>query len=108
MKPTLAERFARDRGAPQEVDGLVVHNIYRRKVGDREHIRIRRLRAVSVPPQGLRVKVDRGSLLINKQELKEAVLWAETAPEEVEATCRLRGAAGELMIWNCWQNSAGV
>jgi hypothetical protein len=108
MNLTLAERFARDRGAPQEVDGVVVHNIYRHKIGNGDRIRIRRLRAVSAPPQGLRLKVDRGTLLINEQELKEPVLWAETAPEGVEAICKMSGATGELRIWNCWQNTAGI
>jgi hypothetical protein len=108
MKESLSERFARDRGAPQQVDGQTVQNIYRHRISSGQQVHIRRIQSVASPVQGLRLKVDQGSLLVNGQKLKDVVLWADSAPAEVHAICESRSASVELRAWNCWRDSAGT
>lgn len=106
---TLAERFAKSRGEPQDVGGTLVHNIYRRLVAAGEALRVRRIRAVAAPVQGLRVKVDKGTMTVNGRELQDVVLWADSAPSEVELVCHTgKHATGELRVWNCWKERDGV
>lgn len=108
MKQSLSERFARDRGAPQQVDGQTVHGIFRHKITSGQRVHIRRIQCVASPVQGLRLKVDQGSLLVNGQKLKDVVLWADSAPAEVHAICQSRSPSVELKAWNCWRDSAGT
>jgi hypothetical protein len=108
MTPNLSERFARDRGAPQDVGGVTVHNILRRRLNADPIIRVRRLHASANPVQGLRVKIDGGFLLINGQRLKDTVLWADSAPAEFEMRCSLRTSEAELKAWNCWRDPKGT
>ena len=61
---SLAERFARDQGKPQIVDGVTVHGIFRCRVTSGARVYVRRLRVVQSPVQGLRVNVDGGSLRV--------------------------------------------
>ena len=89
MTPNLSERFAKDRGAPQDVCGVTVHNIFRRPLNADHIIRVRRLHASAIPVQGLRLKIDGGFFFINGQQLKDTVLWADSAPAELEMRCQV-------------------
>ena len=81
---TLAERFAKSQGQPQWVDGVLVEAIYLRSVSKGQVVRILRVQATVVPTQGLRLKLDKGSVIIDGRKYKDVVLWADTAPTEVE------------------------
>jgi hypothetical protein len=106
---TLAERFARSQGQPQEVNGVVVQNIYRRIVSQGAVVRVRRVQATASPTQGLRIKVNKGSVLINGQKHKEVVLWADSAPASLEIVCDTgKAPSAELRAWNCWRDEDGV
>lgn len=105
---SLAERFAKSKGAPQNVDGLIVHSIYRRQISAGARVRVRRVSAAAGSVQGLRIKMDNGFLLVNERRRKDVVLWSDTAPAEVEVVCEPRGAVGELRAWNCWRDAEGT
>ena len=100
---TLAERFERDGGAPQEVEGVLVHGMYRRSVADGARVRLRRRHAIATPVQGIRLKLDKGKLVVNGQDLGDVVLWADTAPEDVELICK----TGKIRRLNCAFGTAG-
>lgn len=109
MIQTLAERFAIAKGAPLNVDGEVVVNMYRRTVNDGQKVAVRVLKRIEHPVQGLRIKLSEGTIRVNEQDLKEAVIWLDTAPHEFELLCNTKkGATSELRVWNCWQDANGV
>src|ERR1044071_9519144 len=106
---TLAERFAESQGRPQEVNGVIVQNIYRRAVSQGQMLRIKRLRATASPTQGLRLKIERGFVTVNGRNEKDVVLWADSAPADVEVVCDTgKASTGELRAWNCWRDGDGV
>jgi hypothetical protein len=108
IRATLAELFTRSRGAPQDVGGVPVHNIYRRAVSDGQVVLIRRIHAAA-SPQGLRVKVDKGAIEVNGRKLKDVVLWSDGSPQEIEIQCDIgKRTTGELRVWNCWKDEKGV
>lgn len=104
----LAERFARDQGAPQEVGGVTVHNIFRQPVAEGSRVLVHRLRVADGDVQGLRIKVHGGHVRVNAQRLAEVVLWADTSPEQVEVTCETGGEVAEFRAWNCWRDANGT
>ena len=105
----LAERFARDRGAPQVVDGVTVHNSFRHTVMRGSRVHIRRLAATTSAVQGLRVKLLKGGFLrVNNQRSKEVVLWADTSPEDLEILCAPSTETAEFIAWNCWRDAKGI
>lgn len=106
---TLAERFAATRGAPQTVDGTLVHSIYRRSVDQGTALTLRWIHAAQTPRQGIRIKLDRGTVVVSGQTLKDVVLWADTSPGHVQIICETgKRPSGELRVWNCWMDEQGV
>jgi hypothetical protein len=106
---TLSERFAKSEGRPLEVNGVLVESIYRRSVSQGQAVRIRRVQATAMPVQGLRLKVDKGSVVINGRKHKDVILWADTAPDNVEVVCETgKASTAELRVWNCWKADDGV
>jgi hypothetical protein len=106
---TLADRFAQSLGQPQEVDGMIVQNMFRRDIVDGQVVHVRRRRASGRLVQGLRLKVEKGTVRVNGQEVKDAVLWADSAPDEVELICHTGKRSNcELRVWNCWRDEGGI
>ena len=56
---------------------MEVRRIYERRVEAAEQIRVRRVSATSSPVQAIRIKLESGKLLINRQALQDVVLWTE-------------------------------
>ncbi|WP_369952256.1 hypothetical protein [Ralstonia syzygii] len=110
MQKTLAEQFAANEGQPITIDGKVVVNMFRRPVKPGQVFDLRFVQGVGLPKQGLRIKVKDGTVFINNQEIKEAIVWKESAPKQLSIECRLKKKidTSELRIWNCWLDSGGV
>jgi hypothetical protein len=108
MQRNLAEQIAHARGAPIRVGDVDVYGLYRIPVSRGQAIRVRRVTAVSWPTQGLRLKLDAGLISIGGQNLGDIVLWADSAPEEVELTCNTTGERGILKLWNAWRDERGA
>jgi hypothetical protein len=106
----MMDRLTQANGQPVEVDGVLVNAIYRRRITSSHVMRVHRSRAKPFPVQGLRVRVDGGIVTVRGRVLNEVVLWADTAPEDVEVVCEIdRGrAAGEVRVWNCWREADGT
>lgn len=83
--------------------------MYRRSVSAGFSVTVRRLAvAASGPVPGLRLKVHRGTVTINGQQLVEAALWSDTSPELVTIGCGVRTGELEFRAWNCWRDAGGV
>jgi hypothetical protein len=104
---TFAERFAQSKGQPIDVVGCTVHTIYRRKAYTRLSIKIRWLRQVDAPVQGVSMSLEGGALRVADSRAKDIVLWTDSAPDEVTLTCEGRNVH-ELTLWNCWRDDRGV
>lgn len=106
---TLAERFVLNEGQPLEVEGVLVHSIFRRAVSHGEVVRVRFVHKTQTPPQGIRFKVEGGSVEVRGQRLEDVVCWAETAPDEFEIRCSTGEAEqAQFLAWNCWRDENGT
>ncbi|HSC14144.1 MAG TPA: hypothetical protein VLI71_03465 [Gammaproteobacteria bacterium] len=54
------------------------------------------------------MKLDKGTLLVNGESLKDVVLWMDTAPDRVELVCNVKPTGAELRVWNCWRDAEGI
>lgn len=109
MSRTLAERFAEAKGTPIEVDGTTVINMYRRAVSRGKRVHVDAVASTPSPLQGIRIKMNQGTISINEKDLKDVVVWLDTAPSTFEFVCNPQNETGaELRIWNCWRDAGGV
>lgn len=105
MSSTLAEQFAKAKGAPVDVDGVLVTNMYRRTVRQGERIVISLSVNEESVTQGIRLKLSKGTVLVGDQELQDVVIWSDTAPQSFEVICKPEEAQSEFRLWNCWKGS---
>lgn len=106
---SLAQRFLEAAGGPIEVEGRLVHGIFRRKVESTTTVRVRRqATSASGPTTGLRLKVQRGKLRLNGESFSDVVLWSDTSPEDVAIRFEVSQSGSELRVWNCWRDDRGV
>jgi len=88
MSARLAERLAAAHGAPIEVDGQLVYMTFEvPPVDGPAELRIA-LETSSPRPQGVRLKVRGGKLLVNDELVDDVVPWSDSAPPTVTASLR--------------------
>jgi len=104
---TFSEDFAKNQGRPIVFGGRTLEPMLRRTVAPETRVRVVWRSAAEVPVQGIRMKLQGGSLILGDTELKDVVLWRDTAPDESVFVCRSKRAT-ELRIWNCWRDERGV
>ncbi len=101
MQMDLSARFAEERTTRIYVDGPVDNIVDLPETTS--CITVELVAAEGRLPQGLRLKVRGGSLLVNGVTLSDAVIWEDTAPDIVEVNVRWgRGAARSLRASNVW------
>lgn len=102
MTEDLSDRFAEERATRIYVDGPVDSIVDLPETTSRLTVKL--VAAEGRLPQGLRLKVRGGSLIVNGVTLSDAVIWEDTAPDIVELRVRWgRGAARSLRAWNVWR-----
>lgn len=97
-------------GAPIEVDGRLVRMMYELPpIKGPTELRVE-LETSSSRPQGLRLKVRDGDVVLNDQVLNDVVLWSDTAPPAVTAQLRPKSARKPMnvRVWNVWRDPAGT
>jgi hypothetical protein len=105
---SLSELFAKSGGEPILLGDQQVHSIFVGKIWTGDHVRVRRLGVTASPVQALRLKIVGGKLLINKQSLRDIVLWSDTAPEETVLVAENADSGATIKIWNAWRDSQGT
>lgn len=105
---TFAEEFARAHGNPIEAGGRTVVSILRHPVRSGDQVRIVWRKSIPSPVQGIRLKLQGGSLAIDGVKFADVVLWRDTAPHESVIVCNASRSTGELRVWNCWRDDRGV
>ena len=113
MATSMMQRFAESGFEPVEVNGDLVHAMYRFDVERGDRIRIEWLRAESPRVQGLSLRLrvpgvpgrrgEGGLLRVEGVEAPTIVLWMDTAPQVVEAECVDLKPRAELQISNRWR-----
>jgi hypothetical protein len=99
---TFSDTFIRTKGAPIDWHGKQIFPMFSRELSAREStMRITRLSQHNSVAQGLRVKLDKGELVVYDRRLTDIVLWADTNPREVEI--RVPNAPTLLKVWNVWR-----
>ena len=113
MTRSLMDRFAASGFKPIEVDGSVVHPMYRTQVREGDTVRVTWLDAQSPRPQGLTLRLrvpgrtgrrgEGGLLRVESVDAPTIVLWTESAPPVVEAECVTLQPGAELQVSNRWR-----
>lgn len=104
---TFSSVFQRTSGKALSYERRAVYPIFRRGIrAGVSYFRVTRIEATASFRGGLRVKVDKGSILLNGQRSSEMILWSDNSPEEIVFAVELK-KDGELKAWNVWE-SGGV
>jgi hypothetical protein len=110
MSARLSERFMEAQGEPIEVDGKLVRMMYELPpIEAPAELRIE-LATSSSRPQGVRLKVRDGDVVLNEQVLDDVVLWSDSAPPTVIAQLRPKSSRKSMnvRVWNVWRDPAGT
>lgn len=99
---TLSSLFQKSKGAPVEVDGELVHAIFRMHLDEgKTQFEVRRLGATDAA-LGLRIKIERGILEVNGGQYQEIILWVETSPDVVHLNVLAKRDC-VVKVWNVWR-----
>lgn len=101
---TLSEKFASTRGAPQLVDGESVVPMVRISPAAGEVLHVALRCPTGRVGQGLRLKMPTGRFTVSGVDLRDAVLWFDTAPSPVRVEIH---TGEEMRLWNCWKGPHG-
>ncbi|MEW6352656.1 MAG: hypothetical protein AB1646_26720 [Thermodesulfobacteriota bacterium] len=103
MKKTLADLFMEASGPTVQYKGLTVHSAVFRHVDKPGRFRVRFLKAVASPIQGLNIDIDRGHLLIAGAKSRKMILRLDTCPIEDEVLYRpAPSSTARLTLYNSW------
>ncbi len=94
------------RGQPISFEGKIVHPIWRISLAPGEGVAIRFVAWTPDVPQGLRMSLDTatGRLVVAGEEIREVVLWRETAPPRpIVLMPKARRRPQVLAVWNVWR-----
>ena len=91
---------------PVDFEGRTLWLSYHLPVGTGDRIRILFEKFTRRPRQGVVLTMGnrRHEIAINGQQSAQFILWADTAPAEVEVDITKAGRAGSLVIYNIWQD----
>ena len=104
---TFSEEFTKSRGEPFVYDGQRIVQMIKQSVQPGSRVSVTLRNAIATPVQGIRLKLQGGSLRLGQNELKDVVLWRDTAPDESVFVCCAKKES-ELRVWNCWRDNRGV
>jgi hypothetical protein len=105
---TFGEQFRESKGKPINYDGALVEMGYQREVARGTRVRVEFISANELIPQGITIKLDNGTVVVNGQEAKQMVLWRNTAPDVVDVELRPAKQIAVFKAWNVWRSKEGV
>lgn len=107
-RKTFGELFAEARGGPIEFRGTEVHAIFELPVSAPTDLAVRFVSANSAVRQALRMGVVDGHVIVNGQQSREIVLWADTAPPRVRLQVVPTAERAVVSLWNAWEDESGA
>jgi hypothetical protein len=107
MKRTLAQLFGEAKGPTVEYEGRTVHGVVFRHVNRAGTFVIRFIKAVPVPLQALRIRIDSGKLFVENSESAQILLRLDTAPGVVNVRYQPSPMGGRISFYNAWINEDG-
>ena len=102
MAEDLAAKFKASRGEDIKHDGLTVLPFVELPIEVDTDIALIWRSTDSPRMQGINIHMRNGTMEINNQKLKEAILWEDTCPTTCIIICRPK-VIGSLMIYNAWR-----
>jgi len=107
MKKTLAQLFMKSAGRPVEYEGLTVHSAVFKQVHEAGRFIVRFIKAVTIPMQALRIRIDPGKLLVENTESAQILLRLDTCPDVVNVRFRPSPEGSRITFYNAWINEDG-
>lgn len=106
--PDISELFAEQQTNFIEWNGLRLFGLLQFDVMP-SRLQINFISSISVPVQGLQIRMRGGTVLVNGIESDGVVLWRDSAPGSVEVEVRPRSESkSSLKIWNVWRGCLDV
>jgi hypothetical protein len=103
---TFFDEFIRSQGKPIEHKGQTVHIAHKVSVAPGTVLRFNRLRAARSPVQGMRITAKGCELEVAGTKGKQFVLWADTAPVEVDVNIKsAKSGKSEVSCVNVWRDA---
>lgn len=99
---TLGEQFQDSMGQPVNLDGKSVLPIFSEFVSKEVLVSLRWIGTRSSVKQGVKIKLDKGTIEVNGQKLSDIVLWEDTCPSDISLRC-IPKKTTKLKIWNVWE-----
>ncbi|MCE9637678.1 MAG: hypothetical protein K8T90_18415 [Planctomycetes bacterium] len=103
-RKTFGELYAATRGGPIRYEGHDVHPAYEITTSAPIALDVGFVRASPTVRQALRVAVDGGTILVNGQQLRDVILWTDTAPPRQRLDVQPNGAQCRITVWNAWDD----
>ena len=107
----LSELFKASGGKPVEWAGNAVHMMIDfGPLASNEQLSIEFGERSPAREQALRLKAYGGVLRVNRQEVRDTVLWSDTAPVHVVVGIKPKrpGQAVSVRVWNAWRDPVGT
>jgi len=107
MKKTLAQLFGETDGPTVHYKGMIVHSAVFKNVRKSGEFIVRFVRAVPLPLQALRIRIDPGKLLVENTESAQILLRLDTSPDVVNVRYRSSQEGSRITFYNAWINEDG-
>ncbi|KZN34371.1 hypothetical protein N480_22470 [Pseudoalteromonas luteoviolacea S2607] len=98
---TLSEEFQSSMGESIEYEGMSISPIFIVELAGEKQLAINWLSPFSEYKQGVRIKIDKGTLLAKGESYSETTQWEDTCPNSVILKCIPKKKA-KLKSWNVW------
>lgn len=99
---TLSEKFQNTMGKPVEIEGRNTYPIYVLELEKEKQVTVKWVSTHSKLKQGMQIKIDKGILEVNGEELSNIILWEDTSPDVVQIRC-IPNKNAKLKVWNVWE-----
>src|SRR2546425_11273582 len=83
----LSARLADSRGQPFDYEGHTVRGSYQIEVHPGDVVVVHFVKFTTAVRQAIRMSLKKGTLFGHGQDVKELILWTDTAPETVQIVC---------------------
>jgi hypothetical protein len=109
MTRTISDILMAERRQPIEYDGRSVYGRFPLEVQEKQRLVLRLQFNRPDLRQAVSVKIEKGTIELDEQQMKGVMLWCDTAPPEVELVCHpgKRIETATLWVWNHWESDNG-
>jgi len=104
----LNDQFAQSGGEPIEVDGRLVHGLFRTTLPERARIELAFVSVDSPLPQGLALRANKGLLKVGLTESPGIDVWEDRIPGGTITILSSSPQDSAFEIWNLWRHQGAT